>query len=114
MPNRDGTTRLDVVVGGDAAEYARSVVASPEPFLVPWERPELVPAPPPIGPVPTVVETVAPRRGRGRPPTVPLTDLVSNCMARLPEDLKAKLAIGMPNVLADVEDRIHVAKDQVA
>lgn len=112
-PYRDGTTILDTVAGTEAAEYGRSVVASAESLITPWEQGLTIPAPavPEVVPAPVAV---APRRGRGRPPTVPLTDPLSSCMSRLPEDLGAKLTSGMPSVWRTSRTRVHVAKDQVA
>ncbi len=111
-PYRDGTTILDTIVGSDAAEYAREVVAAAEPILLRWERPEIAPTPPPpIAPAPTVVE--AARRGRGRPrgpSVVPLRDQVATCMPQLPADLRGRLEAGLPDLLEDIADRLFTSE----
>ncbi len=101
LPFRDGTTRLEVVLGSDAAEYAREIVAAAEPILLTWEHPEIAPAPAPIAPAPTVVEAV---RRRGRPRRIPLGERIVACAPSLPPDLR-RLEMALGPVVRDLEDR---------
>lgn len=108
LPYRDGTTALETLLGSDAAEYAREIVAAAEPILLRWERPELVPVVSP--PAPALVPAVAAaRRGRGRPPAVPLEQQMSACMPQLPAELRTRLDALLPGLLEDIEDRLFTS-----